>query len=135
MDQILINGANVVYSTIPAGLAVISTALPIAGAITLNSGESSADVLVLNDGPGAPYAVIVGRPAEASIDATKPAVPVIAPARLIGSWIKVISNTTGQVATIKGIDETGTITAGLALAGGAVKLVCFAGRNTPFTLT
>ena len=135
MDQIRINGANTIYSTIPAGISVVSTALPVAGVITLDAGQSSADVIVLNDGPGAAYAVIVARPTDSSVDTTTPMLPAFGNAQLIGSWIKVINNSTGQVATIKGIDGVGVVTAGLAVAGGAVKLVCFDGTNAPFTLT
>lgn len=138
METFNINGSNVVDGLIPAGTATIDTAA--GGTITLGGGEASADILTLSNGPAAPYTLVVPEPADFQADAT--AYPIIPPAfynlpRNAGSWLKVINNATGQIATIKGIvKSTGLPTAaGLAIAAGDVKLVAFDGINTPYTLT
>ena len=135
MDQININGANTVFTTIPAGFAVIDTSLPVASTVTLNSNESNADVLILSNGPGVAFNVLVDRPADVSLNATRPAAPSFGPPSLVNSWVKIVNNTTGQVATIKGTLVNGLASAGLAVAGGDVKLVFFDGANAPYTLT
>jgi hypothetical protein len=138
METLNINGSNVVNALIPAGFSTISTAA--GGTITLGGGEASADILTLNDGPGAGFTVVVPVPSAFQADVTsQPIIPpaVFNPPKNAGSWVKVINNDTGQIATIKGtVYATGLPTAaGLALAGGGVKLVAFDGVNTPYTLT